>query len=403
MPTPRRATASAALVLLAVLVLAGCDPLVPVPTVPSGTTTTAAGATTTTAGSTTTTAGATTSAGATTTTTTAGTTTTTRTTTTTTTGTTTTTTTTATPTTTTVVPGPTAVPPSTAPVFGGDFPDPAVILVDGTYHAFATQTGAVNVQRITSTDLVTWVRPAQQDALQALPYWADSLGTWAPEPFRLGSRFVLFYTVHQRGGAECISTATATSIDQQFVDTSSGPLVCQPAGGGSIDPSPYTDTATGDLYLAWKTNDSAAATLFSRRLRPDATGFAAAPAVPLLRSTGLAWTLGNIEGPTMVDTGRGWLLFYSANVYTSAAYGIGYATCDGPQGPCTNTSTTGPWVGSHGRAQGPGGQSVFVDVTGRLVMAYHAWDRVIGYDRGGARTLWLDALDVSSGAPVFTG
>ncbi|GAB2923610.1 glycoside hydrolase family 43 protein [Rhodococcus aerolatus] len=287
-------------------------------------------------------------------------------------------------------------------MYPGDFPDPAVILVDGTYHAFATQDGAVNLQRLTSTDLVHWTRPTPADALRSLPSWADSLGTWAPEPARVGGRFVLYYTVHQRGGAECISTATATGIADQFVDSSSAPMVCQAAGGGSIDPSPYTDTTTGTRYLAWKTNDAGAATLFSRRLTDDGLGFAAtAPAVPLLRSTGISWNLGNVEGPSLVDTGRGWLLFYSGNVYTSAAYGIGYATCDGPQGPCTNTSTTTPWVGSHGRAQGPGGQSLVVDAAGRLVMVYHAWDGVVGYANGGVRALWADVLDVSSGAPVF--
>ena len=48
--------------------------------------------------------------------------------------------------------------------------------------------------------------------------------------------------------------------------------------------------------------------------------------VPLLSNT-RAWQGNLIEAPEMVQHARGYTLFYSANDYASANYGIGYATC----------------------------------------------------------------------------
>ncbi len=55
------------------------------------------------------------------------------------------------------------------PAYVGDFPDPFVLRVGGTYHAFATQTGTVNVQHTASSNLGTW-QPVI-DALPILPLW----------------------------------------------------------------------------------------------------------------------------------------------------------------------------------------------------------------------------------------
>ena len=41
-----------------------------------------------------------------------------------------------------------------------------------------------------------------------------------------------------------------------------------------------------------------------------------------------------------------YLLFYSANRYDSAQYGVGYATCRGPQGPCTKVTVAAPLLNS---------------------------------------------------------
>ena len=83
------------------------------------------------------------------------------------------------------------------------------------------------------------------------------------------------------------------------------------------------------------------------------------------------------------------------------AAGIGFGTCAGPLGPCTKVTRTGPWMGSHGQAVGPAGPTFFTDTAGVLRIGYHAWSPgKVGYPAGGARSLWIDRLDIVGGQPV---
>jgi hypothetical protein len=66
---------------------------------------------------------------------------------------------------------------------------------------------------------------------------------------------------------------------------------------------------------------------------------------------------------------------------------VGVARCATPLGPCTRAYTT-PALASRGAALGPGGQHPFVDATGVLQMAFHAWSSPkVTYASGGARSL----------------
>ena len=53
------------------------------------------------------------------------------------------------------------------PVLDRDFPDPGVLVVDGTYYAYATEGGGRHIQVASSTDLVRWEYLGE--ALAALP------------------------------------------------------------------------------------------------------------------------------------------------------------------------------------------------------------------------------------------
>jgi arabinan endo-1,5-alpha-L-arabinosidase len=59
-----------------------------------------------------------------------------------------------------------------APVYSGYFPDPSVLLVNGTYWAYATGSAGRNLQVMSSTDLHTWTPPV--DPLPTLPAWASA-------------------------------------------------------------------------------------------------------------------------------------------------------------------------------------------------------------------------------------
>lgn len=262
--------------------------------------------------------------------------------------------------------------------------------MDGTYWAYATGSAGRNLQVISSSDLRRWSGPA--DPLPELPAWAGRGFTWAPEVLALGDRFVLYYTVRDAAsGRQCISVATSASPAGPFADGSSGPLVHQLDHLGSIDPSPFV--VDGCPYLLWKSEDNAAGRpthLWACPLSPDGLSFVG-PEAHLLSQTG-RWQRPAMEGPTMMAAGGRYHLFYGAGDWASASAGIGWATCAGPLGPCTDHSTRRPWARARRGARGASGPATFTDRTGVSRFAYHAWTGASGYERGGARSLFLGAL-----------
>jgi beta-xylosidase len=295
----------------------------------------------------------------------------------------------------------------TNPVIARDFADPFVYVEQPTYYAFATNAGGSNIQAASSTDLVHWT--ALPDALPTLPSWAASGLTWAPSVAKRAGTYVVYYTARNAAaGFQCISAATANAPSGPYVDASTAPLICQTAVCGSIDPSPFVDSA-GNPYLVWKSDENAAACgtpprLWSAHLSADGLSLVDPPVVLLTRDQ--AWEGAVIEGPSMVPASGRYLLFYSANDYASANYAIGYAVCDSPVGPCEKKTTDaagGAWVRSSGAALGPGGQEFFTDTAGRPWMVYHAWTSPLtGYGSGGARSMRIDAVSFSAVAPTTT-
>ncbi len=289
---------------------------------------------------------------------------------------------------------------STTASYTGDFPDPAVIRTGALYYAFATQAagGHPAVQRLVSTDHQHWQPTAERDALAALPSWADDGGTWAPSIDYIRGRYVLYYTVHQRGGNECLSIATAASPAAPFVDASGGPIVCAPRGE-TIDPAAFR-SPDGTRYLLWKGPDAdGVATLYAQVMSADGLNLVAGTRHTQLKAKRGDWTAWNIEGPSMVLSLGTYYLFYSGGNYWTTSYAMGYARCKTPLGPCTNMSAKKPWLATHGQSKGPGGGSVFADATGEHFLAYHAWGSKVGYSNGGIRQLWVDGLRIVNGVP----
>jgi beta-xylosidase len=290
----------------------------------------------------------------------------------------------------------------TAPVYAGDFADPHVVRDGSNYYAYATNAGGANVQVLRSPDLTRWEHLG--DALPRLPPWAAAGFTWAPEVCRIGTTWVLYYTVREpSSGRQCISVATAAGPRGPFVDRSAAPLVFQLDRGGSIDPSPFSDGDT--LYLLWKSDDNAldrASSLWIQGLGADGLTVAGDPTELLRHDRG--WERPLIEAPSMLRHDDTYYLFYSANWWESDRYAIGYATGPSPRGPFTKATRWRPWLGTHGSARGPGGQAFVTDPAGAQWMAYHAWSgRRVGYGAGGARALWMARVELGDGRPAVLG
>jgi len=312
-----------------------------------------------------------------------------------------------------------------APVHSGDFPDPSILDYAGVYYGFATQNFAptsqtVNIQISTSLDGVTWTELGG-DALPNLPGWAQAGDTWAPSVVYNASSndFVMYYTATDRAsGEQCIGLATSALPTGPYVDNQGAPVVCQNGAddypivdngnfGGSIDPDVFTDNS-GNHWLLFKSDGNHIGGLSYLWSIPLNANYAPASASPteLMAANQSSWQSGIIEGPDMYESAaNGYYLFYSASQVDTAAYGIGWAACAGPQGPCIDESSGGPILGTQPGVSGPGGPDFYTLPGGQPVLAFSGWQgTTIGYLSCGARPMYL--ADVSfagtNGPPSLT-
>jgi hypothetical protein len=292
--------------------------------------------------------------------------------------------------------------PSWTPVYNVDFPDPTVMVYNGTEYAFSTNSNLVNTPWATSTDSTHWTA-GNGDALPTLPSWSTPLDTWAPSvEENAAGQFVMWYTVADTAtGTQCISRAVSSSPAGPFSDPNAGPAICQ-AAVGSIDPEIFTDPTSGASYLYWKSDGNSVgepSLLWGQPLDAD-FNLVGTPSVMLRADQ--TWQQNIIEAPDMAFVDGGYYLFYSSNAFNSAFDAIGYATCKGPLGPCSD-SLLNPVLDSGVGMSGPGGPALFTDLSGQLLMAFDAWPGAVGYANGGYRAMFMATVTFgSSGQPLFT-
>jgi len=329
-----------------------------------------------------------------------------------------------------------------APVSPGDFPDPNILPpTPGTgqtdYYAFATQNFApadktVNIQELRSADGANWTASSVTDALPDVGAWAKAGDTWAPSVVydSANTRYVMYYTATEASSPndQCIGVATSSSAPGPYSpaalpvvcqDNSYGPPVIGGNGGGSIDPDVFTDPQTNLSYLIWKNDGNHlgpgfATSIWSIPLTTALLPESGASPTQLLADAPYAWQSGIIEGPNMYyqpGTGTGgaggaYYLFYSGSYEGANTYAIGYASCAGPLGPCTDRSSGGPLMASQPGMSGPGGPNVYTLPGGRTVMAFAAWQgTTIGYLSCGIRPMYQASVSfggVIGGTPQLT-
>jgi beta-xylosidase len=306
--------------------------------------------------------------------------------------------------------------PAFVPVYRDNFPDPFVLRNGAEFIAYATNDG-LNLPMLVSRDLVNWTQvrdpanPSKRlDGMPKLASWVEEGRTWAPEVMQVGSRWLLYYTAHDRKtNHQCIGVAGASDPKGPFVDPSPQPLVCQAELGGSIDADPFRDR-DGKLYLYFKSDGNAVrkrTQIWGQQLGPDGLSVVGAP-VELVKDD-KAWEMRVVEAPTMVRSPGGYVLFYSAGYYGWNAddrlspYAMGYAGCAGPLGPCTDAPDN-PILHSYndrdaGCLSGPGHQSVF-QAGGRSFITFHAWAATSGCRKlEDRRYLYVAPLGWKDGKP----
>jgi len=276
------------------------------------------------------------------------------------------------------------------PVVDANFPDPDILLVDGVYHAYATNSGGQNVQHRTSTDLRTWT--PQPDAAPVLGDWVGECSfspggatdrcVWAPEVAEVEGGYALYYTARDATTPrQCLGVALSETPGGPFVPVGDDPIVC-PNGedgtedlGGAIDAGTFRD---GDqLYLLWKADGNCCtgktAIIYAQPLSADGATLTGPP-VELIR-VDRPFEGKVVEAPTIVERDGTYYLFYSANDFYGGAYRTAYATSDSVTGPYTKATTellTSDRF--QGDVRGPGGQDVVTTPDGGTALVFHGWN-----------------------------
>ncbi len=256
----------------------------------------------------------------------------------------------------------------------GDFGDPDILRVGGTYYAYSSGAGGRYLAVLTSTDLRSWtihqqwstgpapwttntnawkagipaeiladhetdgdkwdnndalVRPASWGMNTPVNAWLDKT-YWASSVIQMGNTWYAYSAVKvspngdprdpHNYGRFCLTVASAPSPLGPFRDISgSGPIQCQPVStdpSGSIDPYPY-QAPNGHYYLLWKAAGKiggAESSIMSQELGGNGKLLPGSHPVKLLQTNrAAAWEGSTIENPSMVTLNGVTYLFYSAN------------------------------------------------------------------------------------------
>jgi len=323
----------------------------------------------------------------------------------------------------------------------GEFADPYVLRAGNTFYAYSSGAGGRYLGVLTSNDLAHWtihkrwsthpapwmggpdprhdpsiplairqstqspgdmwnlndalVRPAAwglpvvYSAWQRRSYWATGVAHigrhwYAYAAVKISDRFRDGSADPHGFGRYCLTVASGPSPLGPFSDiTGSRPLYCGADPGGSIDPSPYVDPATGHTWLTWKASGALGRPgapgypSSLKAVRLDSTGHMTGPIHTLLTTRPNSWEGTTVENPAMVRWRGRWFLFYSANWFGAdraghSPYATGYAVCGGPAGPCKRMGAS-PLMASTAHESGPGGASPILGLGGKLYLAYASY------------------------------
>lgn len=247
------------------------------------------------------------------------------------------------------------------------FADPYILYYDGVYYAYGTHRSDGGIGVATSTDLRTWdfwVGKAKDGYALAKGDAFGASGFWAPEVYRRGDRFVMYYTAQFR-----VCAAVSKSPLGPFVNETPEPII---AGLRAIDNSLFVDK-DGSLKMVFARLEGGSNIAWMTDMQPDALRERYGNRRFLLKAE-LPWELysGKItEGPFLIVHDGVYYLTYSSNEYPDKRYSIGLATATAVTGPWKKR-TAGPIACQLGGLNGTGHHSFFRDADGRWRIVFHA-------------------------------
>jgi len=289
---------------------------------------------------------------------------------------------------------------SMTPVMGGmNFPDPAMIRIQNSWYAFATNAKVngvyVHVQMASTNDFVHWTHAGTKDALPTLPAWVDAANprVWAPDVVQLDNgRFVMYFTAatKQNTALHCLGVATSNNVLGPYVSSSSTPWACHLSVGGAIDPAGYT-AKDGTRWVVYKIDGNSighggncnngvapivSTPILIQQVAADGITKIGAPSAPLITNGPHDGPV--VEAPSVSQMPDGtFVLFFSSNCYATPLYDVSYATAKHITGPYTKY---GPLLvtGMDGLAA-PGGLDIAVN--GNHAVFHADWTTSAGKGR----------------------
>ncbi len=292
-------------------------------------------------------------------------------------------------------------------VIKSDFPDPTVIIADGKYYAYATNSSyngkPVNIQVAVSDDLKAW--KIIGDALPQKPSWGYK-DFWAPHVLYDSylKKYVLFYS------AETVAEEEGKALGIAFSDKPQGPFVDKGmpllAGPGfrEIDPFAITDRS-GKNYLVWGSDFQP---LKIQEMNKSWTAFQKGSSPTPLIFPGREKEYTNLLEGAWIDYHKGYYyLYYSGDncCGNDARYAVLVARAKKLTGPYKTLGEyykTGKSVVLEKNANiiAPGHNSVIKDKAGRKWIAYHAIPQSAFNNKSYGRHFYLSKIIYRKGWPV---
>jgi beta-xylosidase len=242
--------------------------------------------------------------------------------------------------------------------------DPFILLWNGTYYAYGTQSPDGIVVYV-SDDLLTWKLPAGVPgglALNKAEVWAERR-FWAPEVYFVRNKFYMFYSADEH-----ICVATSDSPLGPFRQTIQEPMI---ADEKCIDNSLFIDD-DGKAYLQFcRFNDGN--NVWIAELEDDLLHIKKETmhkCINVSQKWEEVWPRVN-EGSFIIKHKGLYYMTYSANSYESPFYGVGVATSENIFGPWQKYEGN-PILQKPGEIQGVGHSALFKDKNGNLRIVFHA-------------------------------
>jgi xylan 1,4-beta-xylosidase len=215
-------------------------------------------------------------------------------------------------------------------VLPGDYADPSVTRIGGTYWATATTSNWSPIfPLLASKDLYEWELKGY--VFNKPPAWADYY-FWAPEINYDNGKVFVFYSAHKKGRNLCLAVATADRPEGPYRDI--GPLVCQEAG--SIDAFSVRDE-NGKLFLIWKEDGNSVkkpTPIWASELAEDRSKLIGSQHELFRNDT--PWEANLVEGVSIIRHGEYFYAFYAG----AGCCGRG---CNYAMGVARSKKLLGPW------------------------------------------------------------